>query len=99
MNATERFVSMRTRSVTKVHGVARSAYIRAIVFLMAFSVACLTLAINPAYGQADQAAITGIVSDPSGAAIPNAQVTLENTDTGLVLKATTDQSEIGRAHV
>jgi len=85
---------MRTSSVIRICEMARPTYIRAVVFLMALSVVCLTLTVNLAYGQADQAAITGIVSDPSGAAIPNAQVTLMNTDTGLVLKAATDQSGV-----
>lgn len=43
-----------------------------------------------AYGQQDQGAIVGVVSDSSGAVVPKAQVTLTNTDQGLVLKATAD---------
>ena len=45
----------------------------------------LAVGASPAYGQADQGAIVGMVSDSTGAVIPNAQVTLTNTETGLVL--------------
>ena len=56
---------------------------------------CLMLlgaGLSRAHCQADQGAITGLVTDASGAAIPNAQVTLTNTETGLVLHVTTDAS-------
>jgi hypothetical protein len=43
-----------------------------------------------AYGQQDQGAVVGVVTDSAGAVLPNAQVTLTNTDQGLVLKVTTD---------
>jgi len=43
-----------------------------------------------AYGQADQGAIVGLVKDATGAAIPNAQVTLTNVDTGFALQTQTD---------
>ncbi len=37
------------------------------------------------FGQVDEGSITGTVQDPSGAVIPNAQVTLLNTDQGITL--------------
>jgi hypothetical protein len=40
------------------------------------------------------AGILGTVSDPSGATVPNATVTLKNPDTGLVRRAQTDASGI-----
>src|ERR1700689_478042 len=46
------------------------------------------------FGQVDEGAITGTVSDPSGAVIPNAQVTLTNTDQGLTLTTTTNGSGV-----
>ena len=49
-----------------------------------------TLAATNIYGQQDQGAIQGTIADSSGAFIPNANVTLTNTDQGLVLKTTTD---------
>lgn len=42
----------------------------------------------------DQGGITGIVQDPSGAVIPRAQVTLENTDTNLILHGVTNSSGV-----
>src|ERR1700742_1078810 len=46
------------------------------------------------FGQVDEGAITGTVSDPSGAVIPNAQVTLTNTEQGLTLTTTTNGSGV-----
>jgi hypothetical protein len=45
----------------------------------------LLLSSRAAYAQVDEGAINGTVQDSSGAVIPNAQVTLTNTDQGLVL--------------
>jgi len=45
-----------------------------------------------AVGQADQGAIVGVVTDNTGAAIPNADVTLTDTQTGLILKTRTNGS-------
>src|SRR5580700_11557363 len=42
------------------------------------------------FGQVDEGAITGTISDPTGAVIPNAQVTLTNTDQGFTLTTTTN---------
>ena len=39
-----------------------------------------------AFGQVDEGAITGSVVDSTGAVIPNAQVTLLNTDQGITLE-------------
>ncbi|HKD59279.1 MAG TPA: carboxypeptidase regulatory-like domain-containing protein [Terracidiphilus sp.] len=53
--------------------------------------AVLAIVCNPnAFGQADQGTITGVVQDPTGAVIGNANVTLTNLDTGQVLKARAD---------
>ncbi len=48
----------------------------------------------PAFGQADQGAITGTVLDSTGAVIPNADVTLVSAGTGLTLKGKSDESGI-----
>ena len=55
----------------------------------AFAIAIISGA-TEGYGQQDQGAVEGVVKDTTGALIPKAQVTLTNTDQGLVLKATTD---------
>lgn len=50
-----------------------------------------TLALFAAHcsAQTDQGAITGIVQDTSGAVIPNAQISVTDVDTGLVLQSQT----------
>ena len=55
----------------------------------AFAIAIISGA-TEGYGQQDQGAVEGVVKDTTGALIPKAQVTLTNTDQGLVFKATTD---------
>ncbi len=44
------------------------------------------------FGQFDTAEVLGAVRDPSGAAIPKANVTLLNQDTGIQARATTDDN-------
>lgn len=50
----------------------------------------LAMAGIPAFAQMDQGTITGVVTDSTGAAIPNAHVTLKNVDTGFVLEQNSD---------
>ena len=45
-----------------------------------------------AWAQVQNGTFTGTVTDPSGAAIANAQVKITNPGTGLALSATTSQS-------
>jgi hypothetical protein len=42
------------------------------------------------YGQVDEGSISGTVTDPTGAVVPGAQVTLLNTDQGLTLTGTSN---------
>ncbi|MDQ2834839.1 MAG: TonB-dependent receptor [Acidobacteriota bacterium] len=46
------------------------------------------------FGQVDEGAINGTVTDDSGAVVPGAQVTLLNTDQGLSLETTTSNSGV-----
>ncbi len=41
---------------------------------------------SPAFGQVDQGSITGVVQDSTGAVVPDATVTLLNTDQGITLE-------------
>jgi len=68
--------------------------IGATIWLLVLVCSVVLLAPLPALGQADQGSITGTVQDASGAIIAHADVTLTSTDTGLMLKATTDASGI-----
>jgi hypothetical protein len=54
----------------------------------------LLLTAAVAAAQMDQGTITGTIQDNTGAAIPHAQVTLTDIDTGLVLSTTSDGSGV-----
>ena len=69
----------------KLRGLLNRISLLACLFLLAFGS-------HRALAQADQGAITGLVQDSSGAVLPNAQVTLTNVETGLVLHTQTDNS-------
>src|SRR4051812_40127038 len=45
-----------------------------------------------AYAQSDNTNVSGVISDPSGSAIPNAKVTLKNQANGLTREANTNES-------
>ena len=57
--------------------------------LMSLLLLGLVLLSTVAYGQGT-ASIVGTVTDPSGAAVPNAKITITNTETGLVRSTTTN---------
>ena len=50
----------------------------------------LLIASGPAAAQVDRGVIVGIVTDPSGARVSNAEVTITNRDTGQPIRLTTD---------
>jgi hypothetical protein len=60
--------------------------------LLTIAVGVVLLSSSPVYAQVDQGAVTGLVTDSSGAVVGNAQVTLTNTDNGLVQQTTTSSS-------
>ena len=51
---------------------------------------CCVVSGRMAMAQVDQGTITGVVKDTTGAVIPNADVTLTNTDTGFILQRKSD---------
>jgi len=55
-------------------------------------VCLLLIAVQPGFAQVDQGSVTGTITDPTGAVVANAKVTLTNTDNGLVLQTTTSSS-------
>ncbi len=64
-----------------------SVWRRKLVYIFSLGLCLLVLSTQQLFGQVDEGAITGIIQDSSGAVIPNAVVTLVNTDQGLSLQA------------
>jgi hypothetical protein len=60
------------------------------IYSILLCVLLLICAARPGIGQVDQGTITGVVTDSTGAVVPNAQVTVTNVDTSLTLQGTTD---------
>ena len=58
-----------------------------VAFYAILSCSCLLVVQGrSAFGQVDEGAITGSILDSTGAVIPNAQVSLLNTDQGITLE-------------
>ena len=74
----------RERKTPTWFGVSACIAFTCICFLMSQS--------RSAFGQVDEGAISGTVQDTSGAVVPNAQVTLLNTDQGITLETKTNSS-------
>jgi hypothetical protein len=66
---------------------AQSTWYLTLVLLTFFST-------HPTFGQLDQGAITGTLTDPRGAVVPRANVQLTNIDTNFVIEAQTDGSGV-----
>jgi Carboxypeptidase regulatory-like domain/TonB-dependent Receptor Plug Domain/TonB dependent receptor len=71
-------------------------YIETLKHRGALSLLCLSLLllVSSAVAQVDQGAITGAVTDNTGAVVPKATVTLTNVDTGFAVTSTTNESGI-----
>ncbi len=61
-------------------------------FFIAAVVLCLTIPLAPISAQTTAGAIVGTVTDPSGAVIAGADVTVTNVDTNIAVKTTTDSA-------
>src|SRR5258708_30941178 len=68
-----------------LHGIARRWSVGSVFFLLAF-----LLVASSARSQGNQGTLEGSVSDPSGAAVAGAQLTVTNDATGLKFLTTTD---------
>ena len=63
--------------------------------LVSITLAAFCMLLVPfAVGQVDEGSVTGLVQDATGAVIPNAKVTLLNTDQGLTQTTNTDGSGV-----
>ena len=68
----------------------RHQLVRALSCILLACFCVLLVRGRSAYCQVDAGAITGTVQDPSGAVVPNADVTLLNTDQGITLDTKTN---------
>jgi Carboxypeptidase regulatory-like domain len=68
----------------------KSSWLRAFGYVALTCLCVFLVSSQCAYGQVDQGAITGTILDSSGAVVPNAQVTLLNTDQGITLEVKSD---------
>jgi hypothetical protein len=59
-------------------------------FIALITLCFLLVCAQAAFGQVDEGSITGTVQDTSGAVVPNAQVSLLNTDQGITLEVKTN---------
>src|ERR1700744_281009 len=74
--------------------VSRSFSKYAELFRLLLAAVMLSVLSHPALAQVDQGTITGAVLDQTGAVLPQVDITLTSTDTGLILKAKTDASGV-----
>ena len=56
------------------------------------AVACFILLISAAMAQSDRGNITGTITDPTGAMIPNASIEAKNTQTGVAYQAASSET-------
>src|SRR5436853_7511098 len=76
------------------------AYLSSLRFALALLGASLLLFPNALFAQSlTSGDVTGTVLDPSGAAVPNATVSLKNNDTGATQTATTTSTGAYRFHL
>ena len=81
-------------NIGKDRQAAESKIRDAILLLLVMGALWISLTGRAAWGQVDQGAITGVIQDATGAVVSGAQVTLTDTDTGLILQGKTNGSGI-----
>jgi len=92
---TKEEISMTTRSVTPEKYRPSTTYNRAVVVGFFLVLVCLAIS-SAAWGQVLYGTLTGNVTDPSGAVVPNVKVEALNTQTGVMRTATTDANGVYR---
>ena len=69
------------------------SYLFSLTFVLTLMAACLLLLPSASFAQSlTSGGVTGTVTDPSGAAVPNANVTLKNNDTGATQTTTSNST-------
>jgi hypothetical protein len=63
-----------------------------VCYVISFCIVLLVLGVRPAQAQLYSGSLTGVVTDPSGAVIPGASVTLINVENGFTYTATTNST-------
>ena len=72
----------------------KNTLVKALRYVVLAAVCVLLVQSKSTYGQVDEGAITGAVQDASGAVVPNADVTLLNTDQGITSQTKSNASGI-----
>jgi len=67
---------------------------RSFIFITFTCLCFLLIESQRGFGQVDEGTVTGVVQDTTGAVVPNAHVTLLNTDVGLSLETTTNSNGV-----
>src|SRR5579875_617063 len=81
-------MSQKTHVRSKVKGKSRAA------FIMAVAIAFVAILSPPPSSAQVNGQITGLITDPSGAAVPSATVIVQNDQTGIVRKVTSNDSGV-----
>lgn len=69
------------------------SYLFSLTFVLTLMAACLLLLPSASFAQSlTSGGVTGTVTDPSGAAVPNANMTLKNNDTGATQTTTSNST-------
>ena len=66
------------------------------LFLLAVFWIALVCLVSPAFAQGDRGTITGLITDVSGAVVPNVEVSATQLETNVVFKATATPSGVYR---
>jgi hypothetical protein len=72
----------------------KNTLVKALRYVVLAAVCVLLVQSKSTYGQVDEGAITGAIQDASGAVVPNADVTLLNTDQGITSQTKSNASGI-----
>jgi hypothetical protein len=87
MRCTPELIGLRDRVAANVSALVSRGAPRVFTLVFAFGCVCIEASVAQV-----SARVSGVITDPSGAAVPGATVTAKSLDTGVSRAATTDQS-------